>query len=95
MEEGWIVISGNQNGPNSTMDAVMQAKNLRVRVAFDFLHVFDGRMEEFNLCMVIGLIELDLVVQIAEAQSITVPKRYLLIVASGGLNQQRTGVIIC
>ncbi|KAF7138265.1 hypothetical protein RHSIM_Rhsim07G0254800 [Rhododendron simsii] len=27
-----------------------------------------------------------------EAQSITVPKRYLLIVTSGGLNQQRTGL---
>ncbi|KAE9458669.1 hypothetical protein C3L33_09417, partial [Rhododendron williamsianum] len=27
-----------------------------------------------------------------EAQSITVPKRYLLIVTSGGLNQQRTGI---
>lgn len=54
MEEDWIVISGNQNGPNSTMDAVMQAKHLRVRIAFDFLSVCDGPMKEFNLCMVIG-----------------------------------------
>ncbi|KAF7152888.1 hypothetical protein RHSIM_Rhsim01G0045100 [Rhododendron simsii] len=30
VEEDWIVISGNENGPNSTMDAVMQAKHLRI-----------------------------------------------------------------
>lgn len=38
VEEDWIVISGNQNSPNSTMDAAMQAKNLMVRIAFYCCH---------------------------------------------------------
>jgi len=32
--------------------------------------------------------------RVAEAQVITHPNRYLLIATSGGLNQQRTGVIL-
>lgn len=51
MEEDWIMISGNQNGPNFTMDAVMQAKHLRVRIAFDFLSVCDGPMENWGFVL--------------------------------------------
>jgi len=32
--------------------------------------------------------------RVAEAEAVTHPNRYLLIATSGGLNQQRTGVIL-
>jgi len=38
--------------------------------------------------------EYNYVFRVAEAQVITQPNRYLMIATSGGLNQQRTGVIL-
>lgn len=84
---------------STSTDAAIPAASFQVRISL--VRYSSDTMLNFSIetlirfCVYEYMIITDnYTLSIAEAQEITQPNRYLMIATSGGLNQQRTGVVL-